>query len=666
MNKIYSLAIASLFVGSLSAQKSNLKLDAKPTADASTTQSATEQLLKKAPGDVLWHEDFRNGLGGYDVVTTNVNAWTSASLGANDYTFVWKYDNAGPTGQYTTNVGTLESSSAANGWMLFDINAQTDIENNGGFITADAFIQTPAIDASTMPSAIGLEIEHWYRTCCSGSSHPVDIFVGYIDDTNGLTWIEKNSGNNSYNTYPEATGGNNVNVRLMGISDVTNLAKAQTDNSIYVRFYWNSALDASSSYYFWMLDDVKIVELEQNDARQDKIYAGDIYNDFDPYMIPQSQTQEMIVGSDITNIGGNDLTNVQLDVTITEDAVGQIYNGQTSGFTIPIGGEVFFVDDAAIAGTNYYHTTGVNTFNNGVHTIDINVTATADDDMSNNALSAKFEYSDFEYGHYNPHSVDIGSGLVNDGTASGTVASAYAIKADAVIYGLYVDFEDGATTVNTAGQYFAIQIWDADYAVILTETEYELTQEMIDAGTIGLKFDDALEVFTDDLIFAAVTAYGDGDLLLATDYDGDVDNSTAITRDGTNYGAAFDPYANLNFNPEACRENYFVYGSNLGTGCYNGIDDVKENSKNGLTLNQNTPNPATNSTNVAYSTTYTGSVTLQVVDITGKIITTVNEGTKSAGAYSLELNTAEFSNGVYFYTLTVGQNKLTNKMIVNK
>jgi len=38
----------------------------------------------------------------------------------------------------------------------------------------------------------------------------------------------------------------------------------------------------------------------------------------------------------------------------------------------------------------------------------------------------------------------------------------------------------------------------------------------------------------------------------------------------------------------------------------------------------------------------------------------------NAGDYSVEINDADFSAGIYFYTLTVDGNKASKKMVVTK
>jgi hypothetical protein len=95
-----------------------------------------------------------------------------------------------------------------------------------------------------------------------------------------------------------------------------------------------------------------------------------------------------------------------------------------------------------------------------------------------------------------------------------------------------------------------------------------------------------------------------------------------------------------------------------------GVDDELEMSN--LNLGQNIPNPTNNNATINYSLTESANVTFEVVDITGKVIYTEVMGNKGAGAYSINVNTADFAAGIYYYTMTAGADKITKKMMVTK
>jgi hypothetical protein len=82
-------------------------------------------------------------------------------------------------------------------------------------------------------------------------------------------------------------------------------------------------------------------------------------------------------------------------------------------------------------------------------------------------------------------------------------------------------------------------------------------------------------------------------------------------------------------------------------------------------LLQNNPNPSVGSTNINYKiATNQSKVTFEVTDVLGNVVYAEDKGTLNAGSYNLVLNTEAFSAGLYFYTLTVNNQKETKKMLV--
>ena len=93
---------------------------------------------------------------------------------------------------------------------------------------------------------------------------------------------------------------------------------------------------------------------------------------------------------------------------------------------------------------------------------------------------------------------------------------------------------------------------------------------------------------------------------------------------------------------------------------------ITENKAGTVKLDQNMPNPAGNSTLIAYELTKATDVRLSIIDITGKNVMEVKEGKQMAGAHSITINTNNLSNGMYYYTLNADNTSITKKMIVNK
>jgi len=97
-----------------------------------------------------------------------------------------------------------------------------------------------------------------------------------------------------------------------------------------------------------------------------------------------------------------------------------------------------------------------------------------------------------------------------------------------------------------------------------------------------------------------------------------------------------------------------------------GVSTDENEALNNNTLKQNIPNPFNANTVINYSLTSNQRVSFEVVDVTGKLVKTMNLGSQGAGNHQIQLNASEFNKGIYFYTLTTGDVRMTKKMVVNK
>jgi len=76
------------------------------------------------------------------------------------------------------------------------------------------------------------------------------------------------------------------------------------------------------------------------------------------------------------------------------------------------------------------------------------------------------------------------------------------------------------------------------------------------------------------------------------------------------------------------------------------------------------PNPTNSLTNVSYSLAKNSTVSVSVVDVTGKIVYTATEGNKAAGNNKLQIETSALANGAYFINLNVDGKTITQKLSV--
>jgi hypothetical protein len=94
-------------------------------------------------------------------------------------------------------------------------------------------------------------------------------------------------------------------------------------------------------------------------------------------------------------------------------------------------------------------------------------------------------------------------------------------------------------------------------------------------------------------------------------------------------------------------------------------DGIEENDvRNGIGLGQNFPDPVTGITTIPYSLTTTTKVTLGIYNVTGTLLRTIREGRQAAGTHRVNVDTQDMQEGIYFYTLTTSNARMTKRMMV--
>ncbi len=87
-----------------------------------------------------------------------------------------------------------------------------------------------------------------------------------------------------------------------------------------------------------------------------------------------------------------------------------------------------------------------------------------------------------------------------------------------------------------------------------------------------------------------------------------------------------------------------------------------------FSLNQNFPNPFNSKTVIRFSLDAPGDISLDVFDILGRKVKTLNDGFKQAGNYEITWDgrnseNMEVASGIYFYRLKTGTNVLVKRMV---
>jgi hypothetical protein len=80
---------------------------------------------------------------------------------------------------------------------------------------------------------------------------------------------------------------------------------------------------------------------------------------------------------------------------------------------------------------------------------------------------------------------------------------------------------------------------------------------------------------------------------------------------------------------------------------------------------QNTPNPFAEKSEITFTSENSGMITVRIYNMVGMVIKEYNMWAKK-GINKVEIDAREYNSGIYFYSLSNGNNVFTRKMIIKK
>lgn len=97
-----------------------------------------------------------------------------------------------------------------------------------------------------------------------------------------------------------------------------------------------------------------------------------------------------------------------------------------------------------------------------------------------------------------------------------------------------------------------------------------------------------------------------------------------------------------------------------------GVEEQQPGVPVSFDLSQNYPNPFNPTTNIDYSISQSGPVSLKVYDLLGRHVATLFDGQQKVGRYTVEFDASRLASGVYFYKLQAGNSAITKKLVLMK
>jgi len=88
---------------------------------------------------------------------------------------------------------------------------------------------------------------------------------------------------------------------------------------------------------------------------------------------------------------------------------------------------------------------------------------------------------------------------------------------------------------------------------------------------------------------------------------------------------------------------------------------IKDMDNLTISMEQNFPNPANESTFIKYNVPQDGEVSFKVYSVSGQLLYNKAESVQS-GEHQIEINTSNFATGIYFYTMEFEGQRITKRM----
>lgn len=298
MNRPLLVTLALICAGGLQAQ----------VAQAPLAETDARHDFSPAPaprpdyrgGTVIWSEDFSGGFPA---------TWTLQDTSG---ICPWKHSFFGSAGFFAGTTGPIQSTTAANGFLLCDPDSANNVNygqpSGTTYQYLPSWFTTGAIDLTGHPF-VKLEFEQYFRY---NNNPPLYVQVSN-DGVSWSTWDVKG-------TVPANTTSANAQTVGLNISAV-----AGDQPTVFIRIGW------SARVYFWMIDDMRIVPLPDDDltlseafmSRTDADYDDTSIRSLEYSFLPLEQAGSLVVGGSVVNNGSQTATNVRIAVQVLLDGVSQ-------------------------------------------------------------------------------------------------------------------------------------------------------------------------------------------------------------------------------------------------------------------------------------------------------------------------------------------------------
>lgn len=575
---------------------------------------------------MLWSEDFA-GIGtaptstAGPTFTTANGSWTTGGPDGG----VWKHSFYTTSGEWSVGTPPFASTSAANGFMLFDADS-LNFPLSPNYVSATGELISPPIDLTGATSAI-LKMEQNFRWCCS-PTHNINVSVS---SDGGTTW-----GVPFDLMLPTSSPSDDFQASNGSYEISTNISGQAAGNTIQLKFTWDG-IGSGSSHYFWNIDDLEISELPADDIIMNSAYlVGENNGGISYGRTPINQMDDnYFIGSEVYNGGANPAINTTLtadfgsftstsSLALIEPDSTKIVE-TTEPLSLAVGtytGTFTVVSDGETAGTEFYNNTGGREF-----------------EITAPPYVGIGEYSIDGIGVYTTD-VNIGSIGTNSftGGEDGLVcASLYHIKQNASIGSLRIMLAAG--TVVGAEVYGSIKdtatFWSNDMTSLYNSTVGVVSAADIAVGYIEVHFFSPAYL-TPGVYYAAVELYSN--------------NGASPIRIADDETISQPNDASAIYIPG---DQSYTNGNALGIRMVYEIGGLNENTLDGVSIY---PNPSEGLVNVTNTNAFDN--TIVVYDMLGKVLLTKDSNENTTIDLSAD------GTGIYMVKVTNENGSMIERVII--
>jgi len=599
------------------ADRSILDVRYNSSDDASGSNDATARM------NPLWSFDFSNTLG-MSVVRGPGAAGSSS----------WKVVSAMEPNLVSQNFPAILSSSGPPFALI-----NSDSFNNG---TQDDYLIIKAGISLVNQPAVMLSVKQFFRRF--QEDHIIEV------STDSLTWTELY---NSADVVPVSTTiANPTNLRF----NISSIAGNQPN--LWIRFHYIGAWD-----WFWCIDDVQLSIPPGNDLTMENFSINPVnFLTFTGQLMKGQQGDQWQVEGAIQNFGSNAQSGIRMRSRVGRGPTASIWRDSTARMTLASGAR-----DTVVSATNFPLVSVVDT---GLYAIQVELTMDSiDENPADNLVSVPFALRDTIISVVSP--VISSSGSL--GTASFTgdedgliCATLFELSASDTISAIQLRLGTSVAgsqiiisvrdTNGLANEEFSVQ---TSFSSLIESDLYTLTAQDVARGFVNILMPPSLfgaaqnRILQPGAYFAAAELFsnqGAQDIRILNDY---------------TYERFLPFYTSIIYSPSDTRwySNGIGLAVNPVFGHFFSNVSVEEHEQP-VRLHTLYPNPASQSTTVAYTLDKASVVSGVLRDVAGRELMHIQDGFQEPGDHRTSISVEALPPGIFFLEWHACGSVAVQKLIV--